>query len=142
MTGFTTGTTTAERLVLQEFFAAQIAQDHARLMDCWHGDGVMSTPYAPAPLPREYAGKVAIAAMFDQLFRIAVTIEVSSLEIIAAEISGLWLAKWDASIPLRSGGVLVGSDVGLFRLREGLITNYTEYFDPIAFARAYGFPLG
>jgi ketosteroid isomerase-like protein len=141
MNDSTAHTAAAERLVLQEFFAAQVVQDHARLMDCWHGDGVMSTPYAPAPLPREYTGKVAIAAMFHQLFRIAVTIEVSSLEIIATEISGHWLAKWDASIPLRSGGVLAGSDIGVFRLRDGLITNYTEYFDSIAIARAYGFPL-
>lgn len=129
-----------DRQVVESFFAAQRAKDLDTVLACWCEDGVMKTPYAPPPMPREYRGLGALRRMFTALFAGAASIELHSLSLLATEEPGLWLANWSSTITLHNGTVFSGQDIGTLRVRDGRIAEYVEYFDAIACAKSYGLP--
>jgi ketosteroid isomerase-like protein len=49
--------------------------------------------------------------------------------------------KFRGIIEIRAGGTYENDYLGTFRLEKGKIVEYTEYFNPIVMARAFGIPL-
>lgn len=131
----------AERAVVAAFFDSQQLKDLDRVLACWSTDGVMRTPYAPPPLPRIATGHSQLARTFSALFAGSEAITLGGLRVLATEESGFWVAQWSFDIRLHTGRNFSGSDIGTFRMRDGLIAEYTEYFDPVACAQAYGLSL-
>lgn len=127
--------------LLSRFFDAQTRFDLDTVLTCWHDDAVMRTPYAPAPLPKEIRGKNALARTFGALFAGSSAIRLYDVELIATQRNELWLSRWTFEIALKSGATYTGSDIGTFVVDDGLIREYTEYFDAIVCAKTYGFPL-
>jgi uncharacterized protein len=127
-----------DQSTLTSFFAAQESRSLSSVMRCWHADCIMRTPYAPAPLPRERVGRAAVERTFKALFDTSTAIHLPQLRIIQTEERHLWIALWQVDIHLTTGARYHGSDICMLLLQDGLIKEYTEYFDPIAFAQAYG----
>lgn len=130
----------SQRLI-ESFFDAQRRMDLDGVLGCVHRDVVMRTPYAPAPLPKEHCGKDAVGKTFSALFGGSIAVEISDVEVISTARPPLWLAYWTFEIHLKSGNTFAGSDIGTLSVRDGLIVEYTEYFDAIACASAYGLPV-
>jgi ketosteroid isomerase-like protein len=82
--------------------------------------------------------QAALTRMYTALFQGSWAIELMQLHVIDTERKQLWLALWAFNIHLRSGATYSGRDIGTFRLRDGLIREHAEYFDPLGFAQAYG----
>lgn len=129
------------RRLIESFFDAQQRMDLDGVMQCWHHEGEMRTPYAPAPLPKARKGSDEISRTFAALFAGSRAVRLTEVQVIATERPSLWLAQWSFEIDIKSGKTFSGNDIGTFRVSGGLIKEYVEYFDAIACAVAYGFPL-
>ena len=50
-------------------------------------------------------------------------------------------ARFRGEIEIKAGGKYENDYIGIFRLENGQIVEYTEYFNPIVMARAFGISL-
>jgi ketosteroid isomerase-like protein len=48
------------------------------------------------------------------------------------------LASWTLENQLTAGGTYSNAGLSMFRLRDGLVSEYIEYYDPAAFVAAFG----
>lgn len=107
---------------LRRFWRIQDAHDYGALAELFADDAVFVDPAFGT-----FEGRAAIAEFLDR-----VTSEMADRETtfrlveLAGEDESAW-ARWEAVSPAG-----VRSGVGIYRVRDGLITYYRDYMDPVA----------
>jgi len=128
--------------VARKYLLALERKDLEAFMSLWADDGVQEMPYAPEGLlPKKWTGREEIRRQYSALptnftfmrFPITAIHETSNPEVAIVEFRGeIEIAatrkRYDNTY------------VGVFRIKEGKITHYTEYFDPIIYTKAFGNP--
>ena len=61
--------------------------------------------------------------------------------IYATEDPNLFVVKFKGEIKIKTGGEYKNDYISMFRLGNRKIVEYTEYFDPIVMAKAFGIEL-
>lgn len=127
-------TTTAARAeTVREFFHLLSAKDISAWAALWHPDAVITVPYPAAGFPSEIRGKEQIVSGFQALF--------ANFDIFTANLTGLYPAADSDAVCVEYSNVatLVGGteytndNIAVFRFRDGLISEYHDYFDPRRF---------
>jgi uncharacterized protein len=101
--------------------------------ELWHEGGVIIVPYPPEGFPTRIEGKDEILPGFRGLL--------GNFESFESEITGIYpAADSDAvCVEYRNRATLIGGaeytneNIAVFRFRDGLITEYHDYFDPRRF---------
>ena len=124
-----------------ELVRRMVAGEGVRFADLFAPGGVLRYPFAPPGMPRELAGRAAIAAYHDaaagrrDLLRIeGVDVAVRQTddpEVVVAEIE-------HHGHSLATGGPYRFRALGVIRVRDGEIVTYDDYMDPIAMAALMG----
>jgi ketosteroid isomerase-like protein len=115
------------------FFRLLSAKDITAWGELWHPEGVISVPYPADGFPTEIRGKERIVSGFHGMF--------ANFESFTAHLTGVYpAADSDAvCVEYRNAATLVGGaaytndNIAVFRFRDGLISEYHDYFDPRRF---------
>jgi uncharacterized protein YndB with AHSA1/START domain/ketosteroid isomerase-like protein len=93
-------------------------------------DAVYRVPHAPHGFPRETAGRAAIHDMLAGAFAAFADTKVTDRCHAVIDDPNLVIAQWSVDNGLRAGGRYINDGVSFFRLRDGRIAEYVEYYDP------------
>jgi uncharacterized protein len=101
--------------------------------ELWHEHGAIIVPYPPEGFPTRIEGKAEIVPGFRNLF--------GNFESFESEITGVYPASDSDAVcveyrnraTLVGGTVYTNENIAVFRFRDGLISEYHDYFDPRRF---------
>lgn len=132
--------TEQNRHTVDQFFVALETQQFSILKDIFAVDGRQLNPYAPDGFPKSFDGAEAIYQQYSGL-----TAHFGQMrfprQIMATEDPDFFLVTFKGQIEIKAGGTYENDYVGTFRLKEGKIVAYTEYFNQLVMARAFGLKL-
>ena len=117
--------TERNRKVVNTFFVALETQNFALLREVFAEKGRQLNPYVPEGFPRSF--DVGAMKCPRTLF--------------ATEDPNFFFVKFRGEIDIKAGGKYENDYLGTFRLENGKVVEYTEYFNPIVMAKAFGIPL-
>lgn len=117
--------------LLRAWCAALEAGDVEGQIALLAGDAVLHAPYAPAGVPARVDGRSQIAPLLRMVGGMFSGYAFASLDLHATDAADLAFGTAHADITLAGGGAYDQDLVFLVRARDGLITEYTEYLDPI-----------
>lgn len=123
--------------VVEEFFAALEAMDVERFLAVWAEDGVQVMPFSPPGFPQRLEGREAIRNQYRSLPENYRSMRFPR-EIVAMEDPDRFLVRYTGEIELKSGGRYDNTYVGLMTLRDGRVTEFVEYFNPLVLQQAFG----
>ena len=117
----------------RRFFELLHEKDIDAWSELWHEEARITIPYPAEGFPTSIEGKAEIVEAFRGLF--------ASFESFEAALSGVYpAADSDAvCVEYSNRAVLVGGveytndNIAVFRFRDGLISEYHDYFDPRRF---------
>lgn len=138
--GATTKTARLNKQVVERFFAAVEAQHFAVIKEVFAPTAQQLLPYAPAGFPTRLDGAEAIYQQFSGLTAYFGQLRFPR-QILATEDPDVIFVNFTGDLTLKSGGKYENTYVGTFRLREGKIVEYVEYFNPLLLAKAFGLKL-
>jgi ketosteroid isomerase-like protein len=101
-------------------------------------DARQLVPFAPEGFPKLLEGREAIRARYGRLPAAFARVRLPGLTIRDMASPREFLATFHGEAELRAGGHYDNDYVCLFVVRDGLIAEYREYFDPTVLQRALG----
>ena len=134
------GTLVDNSEVVDRFFQALEDQEFEVLKEVFAHDGRQLNPYIPEGFPASFDGNEAIYQQYSGL-----TENFGSMrfprQIYTTSDPDLIFVRFSGEIEIKAGGQYKNDYLGLFRLENGQITEYIEYFNPIVMAKAFGITL-
>ena len=128
------------RQTVDKFFVALETQNFELLNDVFAENGRQLNPYVPEGFPKNFDGRAAIYKQYSSL-----PANFSSMKfprsISATEDPNFFFVKFRGEIVIKAGGTYENDYIGTFRLENGKVVEYTEYFNPIVMAKAFGIAL-
>lgn len=128
------------RQTVDKFFVALETQNFELLNDVFAENGRQLNPYVPEGFPKSFDGRAAIYKQYSSL-----PANFSSMKfprsISATEDPNFFFVKFRGEIVIKAGGTYENDYIGTFRLENGKVVEYTEYFNPIVMAKAFGIAL-
>lgn len=128
------------RQVVDNFFIALETQQFEMLKEVFAPEGKQLNPYAPANFPKSFDGAEAIYKQYSGL-----TANFGAMkfprQIFATEDPNFFFVKFTGEIEIKAGGKYENDYLGTFRLENGNIMEYTEYFNQIVMAKAFNIKL-
>ena len=131
----------ASRAVVERFFTTLEAKDLPAFRALWAADGVQRMPFAPAGFPTDLVGRQAIARQYGGLPTAFRSMRFPRRLASLADPERV-LVEYTGEIARADGGRYDNRYIGVFTVRDGRITEFVEYFDPIVLQRAFGSTLG
>jgi uncharacterized protein len=128
-----TATATATAKTVRTFFGLLSQKDIAAWTELWHPDAVISVPYPADGFPTEIRGKDQIASGFRGLFANFDTFTAHLTAVYPAADSDAVCVEYSNVAILTDGTEYTNDNIAVFRFRDGLITEYHDYFDPRRF---------
>lgn len=128
------------RATVDRFFVALETQQFELLREVFALEGRQINPYVPEGFPKSFDGQDAIVKQYSSLpqtfgqMRFPRTIH-------STEDPDFFFATWRGEIEIKAGGMYANDYVGTFRLKDGRVVEYTEYFNPIVMAKAFNIPI-
>jgi ketosteroid isomerase-like protein len=115
------------------FYELLSRKDVEKWGELWHPDACITVPYPPDGFPSSIKGKTQIVDGFVGMF--------ANFEIFEAKIAGVYPAadsdavtvEYSNTATLVGGAVYTNDNIAVFRFRDGLISEYHDYFDPRRF---------
>lgn len=126
--------------VVDSFFIALETQHFEILKEIFAENGRQLNPYVPEGFPASFDGAEGIFKQYSSLPQLFGQMKFPRT-LFATEDPQFIFVKFRGIIEIRAGGTYENDYLGTFRLEEGKIVEYTEYFNPIVMARAFGIPL-
>lgn len=126
--------------VINNFFVALETQRFELLRAVFAPTGRQLNPYVPEGFPKSFDGAEAIYQQYSGLtgqfgqMRFPRTIH-------ATDDPDFFFVEFRGDIEILAGGRYQNDYLGTFRLRNGQVVEYTEYFNPLVMARAFNIPL-
>ena len=126
--------------IVDSFFVALETQNFGLLKEIFAENGRQLNPYVPEGFPKSFDGAAGIYRQYSSLpenfgqMRFPRTL-------FATEDPNLVFVQFRGEIDIKAGGRYENDYLGTFRLENGKIVEYTEYFNPIVMAKAFGITL-
>jgi ketosteroid isomerase-like protein len=132
--------TEKNKKVVDNFFVALETQQFEMLKKVFAEHGRQINPYSPAGFPKSFDGAEAIYTQYSGL-----TANFGQMtfprQIMATEDPDFFFVKFRGEIELKAGGTYANDYLGTFHLENGKVIEYTEYFNQIVMAKAFGIDL-
>lgn len=117
----------------REFFRLLSEKDVTAWGELWHPDAVITVPYPADGFPTEIRGKDEIVGGFRDLMANFETFQAILTAVYPAADSDAVCVEYANVARLRNGVDYTNDNIAVFRFRDGLITEYHDYFDPRRF---------
>ena len=128
------------RKVVDNFFVALETQKFDMLKEVFAPDGKQLNPYSPEGFPKSFDGAEGIYKQYSGL-----TANFGQMkfprQIFATEDPNFFFVKFRGEIDIKAGGKYENDYLGTFKLQNGKIIEYTEYFNQIVMAKAFNIAL-
>lgn len=128
------------KTTVDNFFIALETGRFELLKDVFAEHGRQLNPYAPEGFPKSFDGAEAIYRQYSGL-----TANFGKMEfprrIYATDDPNFFFVQFRGKIDIKTGGTYENDYLGTFRLEDGKIVEYTEYFNQVVMARAFGISL-
>jgi fermentation-respiration switch protein FrsA (DUF1100 family)/ketosteroid isomerase-like protein len=128
------------RKIVDNFFVALETQQFELLKEVFAVDGKQLNPYAPQGFPASFDGADNIYRQYSGLVTNFGEMKFPR-QIFATEDPNFFFVQFKGQIEIRSGGKYENDYLGTFRLAQGKVIEYTEYFNQIVMAKAFGITL-
>lgn len=132
--------TESNKKVVDTFFAALETQQFNLLKEIFASEGRQFNPYAPAGFPKSFDGAEDIYKQYSGL-----TANFGKMtfprNIYATEDPDFFFVEFKGEIEIKAGGKYENDYLGTFRLKNGKIIEYTEYFNQVTMAKAFNIQL-
>jgi len=132
--------TESNRTVVDAFFVALETQRFDLLKDIFATDGKQLNPYAPEGFPKSFDGSEGIYKQYSGL-----TANFGKMafprKIYATEDPNFCFVQFRGEIEIKAGGKYENDYLGTFKLKDGKIIEYTEYFNQVVMAKAFNIQL-
>ena len=132
--------TETNRKVVENFFVALETQKFEILKEVFAKDGRQLNPYSPAGFPESFDGSEAIYKQYSGLTANFGQMKFTR-QLFATEDPNLFFVKFKGEIEIKAGGKYENDYLGTFKLEDGKVVEYTEYFNQIVMAKAFGIEL-
>ena len=119
--------------IAREFFALLSRKDVQGWSQFWAEDGRILVPYPPEGFPDTIDGREAIVSGFRDLFDNFETFTTRLTGVYPAADSDAVTVEYLVDAQLRSGPRYTNTNIAVFRFRDGMISEYHDYFDPRRF---------
>ena len=130
----------SNRKIVDNFFVALETQKFELLKEVFAKNGKQLNPYSPAGFPKSFDGSEEIYKQYSGL-----TANFGNMkfprQIYATEDPNFFFVKFKGEIEIKAGGKYENDYLGTFKLENGKIVEYTEYFNQIVMAKAFGINL-
>jgi uncharacterized protein len=128
------------RQTVDKFFIALETQQFELLKEIFAPEGKQLNPYAPAGFPASFDGAENIYKQYKSL-----TTSFGNMKfprrIFATEDPDFFFVQFRGEINVKAGGKYENDYLGTFRLVNGQIIEYTEYFNQVVMAKAFNIKL-
>jgi ketosteroid isomerase-like protein len=128
------------RQVVDNFFVALETQQFDMLKVVFAENGRQLNPYSPEGFPKSFDGAEGIYKQYSGL-----TANFGQMKfprtIYATEDPNFFFVKFRGEIEIKAGGKYENDYLGTFKLENGKVVEYTEYFNQIVMAKAFGIEL-
>ena len=130
----------SNRKVVDNFFVALETQKFEMLKEVFAKNGKQLNPYSPVGFPKSFDSADAIYKQYSGL-----TANFGQMkfprQIFATEDPNFFFVKFRGEIEIKAGGKYENDYLGTFKLENGKVLEYTEYFNQIVMAKAFGIDL-
>jgi ketosteroid isomerase-like protein len=123
--------------VVRSFFQALRDKSLEGIDAIFTEDVVYRVPHAPEGLPREIIGKATVRKMLAGAFAAFTGTNITDECHAVTDDPNLIFAQWTLDNPLNTGRRYINDGVSIFRLRDGRICGYLEYYNPAAAHAAF-----
>jgi uncharacterized protein len=130
----------SNRKVVDNFFVALETQKFEMLKDVFAENGKQLNPYSPAGFPKSFEGADGIYKQYSGLAANFGKMKFPR-QILATEDPNFFFVRFKGEIEIKGGGKYENDYVGTFKLENGKVVEYTEYFNQIVMAKAFGIEL-
>jgi len=130
------------RRKVHTFFERLEAKDIDGFVALWAEDGAQIMPFAPEGFPKRLDGVAAIRRQYADLPKHFRSMKFRDLEIRDLTDPHEFFVTYHGDIELAAGGHYDNVYAGHFRVENGKIRVFYEYFDPNVLERAFGAKLG
>lgn len=128
------------RKVVDNFFVALETQKFEMLKEVFAENGKQLNPYSPEGFPKSFEGTEGIYKQYSGL-----TANFGQMkfprQIFATEDPNFFFVKFRGEIEIKAGGKYENDYLGTFKLENGKVVEYTEYFNQIVMVKAFGIDL-
>lgn len=130
----------SNRDAVEAYFTALETGKFEVLREIFAEDARQIMPYSFGDFPRSFDGREGI---YNQYRSLPETFSKMSFPrtIYPTENPNVLFVQFKGDIEIRSGGRYQNDYVGIFRFENGLIQEYTEYFNPILVSEAFNVPI-
>jgi ketosteroid isomerase-like protein len=105
----------------------------------FHDEGRLVLPYAPEGIPPALVGRAAIAELYAALPKMIGALNFADYEIRATEEPGHYVARYTSDAKMKATGTSYSNTyITTVSVQDGMISELTEYFDPIRLVTAMG----
>ena len=126
------------RAVVEAFFTLLEAFDIAGVAALFDAKGRQVMPFSPEGFPDELVGPDAVFNQYKGMPDNYRAMRFPDLTIRELEAPGEFFVTYRGEIELKDGGRYDNTYAALFRIQNGHIIEFVEYFDPIVLQRAFG----
>lgn len=130
----------ANRAAVEGFFQALETQSFDRLRQLFAPNGRQLNPYVPKGFPPSFDGAAAIHKQYSSLPQNFGAMRFPRT-IYATEDPGFFFVVFKGDIEIKAGGRYQNDYLGTFKVDQGRITEYTEYFNTLIMAKAFNIQL-
>jgi ketosteroid isomerase-like protein len=123
--------------VVHAFYRSLQAKDIEAFAALWTPDAVYRVPVTPEGAPGQTVGRDAIVSSLREFFALFCDTRFTWQPEPMSDPQRA-MATWTLDIQLRTGGTYQNRGVAIFQLKDGKISDFTEYFDTAAFLNAFG----
>jgi ketosteroid isomerase-like protein len=128
------------RKVVDTFFVALETQNFELLNEVFAEKGRQLNPYVPEGFPKSFDGRGAIYKQYSSLPASFGKMKFPRT-IYATENPNFFFVVFQGVIAIKAGGKYQNEYIGTFKVENNQIVEYTEYFNPIVMAKAFGIEL-
>jgi len=126
--------------VVDNFFVALETQKFEMLKEVFAEHGRQVNPYSPEGFPKGFDGAEAIYKQYSALATHFSRMKFPR-KIYATEDPNFFFVKFSGEIDIKAGGQYNNDYIGTFKVENGKIVEYTEYFNQIIMAKAFNIEL-
>ena len=132
--------TETNKKTVDKFFIALETGKYEMLKEVFAENGRQLNPYAPEGFPKSFDG---VDAIYNQYSGLAENFGAMKFprEIFPTTDPNFFFVKFNGTIVIKSGGKYENDYLGTFKFADGKVIEYTEYFNQIVMARAFGINL-
>lgn len=128
------------RKLVDNFFIALESQKFEKLKEVFAENGKQLNPYSPEGFPKNFDGAESIYKHYSGLTSKFGRMKFPR-QIFATEDPGFFFVKFREEFEVKAGGNYENDCLGTFRVENGKVVEYTEYFNQVAVAKAFNIAL-